>query len=138
MRPVKADDCAVLANLVTQLGYPADIADMRRRYEELSGNGHGTALVAEYRGAACGMAGVDIHRVWHRDEPVGHISSLVVDETVRGEGVGAVLLNAAEHWLRERGVHHVTLTSASRRTEAHRFYLNHSYSLTGQRFAKML
>lgn len=138
VRPAAVDDCAALAKLITQLGYPTDAGVMRRRYAHWSGDRQGIAMVAEHQGSVCGMVGVEVYRVWHRDEVVGHIGSLVVDEAVRSQGVGAQLLAAAEQWLREHGARHVILTSALHREDAHRFYLRHGYALTGQRFAKKL
>lgn len=138
VRTAVARDCAALARLVTQLGYPTDETGMQRRFALLSRNDRAATLVAECDAEVCGMLGVGTYRVWHRDGLIGHLATVVVDERYRSQGVGALLLQAAEDWLRERGVHHVVLTSASRRTEAHRFYLKHGYSLTGQRFAKEL
>lgn len=138
VRMAQNQDCAALARLVTQLGYPTDTAAMQRRFPMLSAIDHAAAFVAEHGNEICGMLGVDFYRVWHRDEPLGHLATMVVDERYRGEGVGTALLATAENWLRDHGVHHTVLTSASHRIEAHRFYLKHGYALTGQRFAKTL
>lgn len=138
VRAAQYQDCAALARLVTQLGYPADTAAVQRRFSALSAIDHAAAFVAERGEEICGMLGVDIYRVWHRDEPLGHIATMVVDEHYRGEGVGTTLLATAENWFRGRGVYHTILTSASHRIEAHRFYLKRGYSLTGQRFVKTL
>jgi GNAT superfamily N-acetyltransferase len=43
---------------------------------------------------------------------------LVVDELVRGQGIGQALLGAAEHWVRERGLTHLTIRSNTTRTAA--------------------
>ena len=129
---------AALARLVTELGYPTDNASMQRRFAEVSKSGQRVTLVAERDGEICGMLGVDTYRVWHSDEPLGHLATVVVDACYRRQDVGAALLKKAESWLRGNGVHHAVLTSASHRAEAHRFYLQHGYALTGQRFAKTL
>lgn len=138
VRAAEARDCIALARLMTELGYPTDGAAMQQRFSVLSADTQAATLVAECDAEVCGMLGVGMYRVWHRDGPVGHLATVVVDERYRGRGIGASLLESAEAWLREHGVEHVVLTSASRRVEAHRFYLKHGYSLTGQRFAKTL
>ena len=138
VRAAQAEDCAALAQLVTQLGYPTDTAAMQRRFGILSKSEQCATLVAECDDKVCGMLGMDTYRVWHRDEPLGHLATMVVDERYRSQGVATKLLRAAENWLRERDVHYIVLTSASHRAEAHRFYLKQGYSLTGQRFAKAL
>lgn len=61
------------------------------------------AFVAEHRGDVCGMVGVSIYRVWHREDPLSRISRLVVDEGMRARGVGSVWLWAAEEWLCAQG-----------------------------------
>ena len=138
VRAAQAGDCAALARLVTELGYPTDNASMQRRFADLSKSEHRITLVAERDGEVRGMLGVETRRVWHRDEALGHLATVVVDARYRRQGLGAALLKAAEKWLREHGVHHAVLTSASHRAEAHRFYLRHGYALTGQRFSKTL
>ena len=43
-----------------------------------------------------------------------------VDESVRGHGIGASLMNYVENWLRDQGAVLLTLTSAGHRTSARR------------------
>ena len=63
---------------------------------------------------------------------------LMVDEALRGRGIGAVLVRAAEEALAEQGCHMVEVTSHARRTEAHRFYEQLGYERTSVRLAKTL
>jgi len=50
------------------------------------------------------------------------VEDLVVRPAHRSAGVGALLLNAAADWARERGCTHLELASAHVRVDAHRFY----------------
>jgi GNAT superfamily N-acetyltransferase len=61
---------------------------------------------------------------------------MVVDANARGRGVGAFLVQQIEEWARERGAERVTLTSASHRTDAYKFYEAIGYQVTGTRFMK--
>ena len=51
-------DVAALANLMTELGYPTSVEDMKRRFEEISADPSYDTLVAEREGVVLGMAGL--------------------------------------------------------------------------------
>ena len=50
------------------------------------------------------------------------LQDMVVDKERRSEGVGELLMAAAESWARGRGLTHIELSSNRGRVEAHRFY----------------
>ena len=52
------------------------------------------------------------------------LQDLVVAKARRSAGVGALLLDAAADWARERGCTHLELASGAGRKDAHRFYLS--------------
>ena len=95
-------------------------------------------LVAELDGEVVGCLSTSVMRVLHRPAPVGRISMMVVDEALRGRGIGAALVRAAEEALAAQGCHMVEVTSHARRTEAHRFYERLGYETTSVRLAKTL
>lgn len=138
VRPAAEADAAALAALVTQLGYPSDAAQVLARLRRLEGNSDIRALVAEREGRVMGMIGLMVFPAFHRDGLHGYITALVVDEASRGGGAGAALLAAAEAWFAERGVTKVTLTTASHREKAHRFYERLGYEFNGRRYVKSL
>jgi ribosomal protein S18 acetylase RimI-like enzyme len=77
-------------------------------------------------------------RVLHRPRPVGRISMFVVDERLRGRGIGAAMLAEAESRLAALGCGIVEVTSNMRRDRAHSFYERLGYERTSYRFAKTL
>ena len=95
-------------------------------------------LVAELDGMAVGCLTTSIMRVLHRPAPVGRISMMVVEEGLRGQGIGAALVAAAEERLAAQGCYMIEVTSHLRRTEAHGFYEKLGYERTSVRLAKML
>ena len=136
VRPATVHDADELARLLTLLGHPATGADVRGRWDAWSAEGN-AALVAERE--AGGLAGaVTLHRmrVLHRPRPVGRVTALIVDESVRGRGIGRALMAAAERTLAEAGCGLVEITSNSRLTAAHEFYQRLGYERTGVRLAK--
>ena len=68
------------------------------------------------------------------------IGGIVVDETMRGRGIGRALMSCAETWAREHGFDCVKLSSGAQRVEAHAFYeyIGYSNIRTSFRFEKIL
>jgi len=62
-----------------------------------------------------------------------HVNDVVVEEGVRGRGVGRELMEEAIRVARERGAQVVRLTSAERRADAHRLYESLGFRHTGSR-----
>ncbi|HEV8574590.1 MAG TPA: GNAT family N-acetyltransferase [Dehalococcoidia bacterium] len=50
------------------------------------------------------------------------LQDMVVDKERRSEGIGGLLMAAAETWARARGLTHIELSSNNGRVDAHRFY----------------
>lgn len=63
---------------------------------------------------------------------------MVVDERLRGKGVGAQMIAAAEKLLAGKGCQLVEVTSNLRRVDAHRFWERNGYERTSARFAKQV
>lgn len=135
--PVEADADA-FASLVTQLGYASTPEQVVARLRHLADRTDIRAYVAEQDGRVVGMVGLEAFPAFHRDGLHGYVTALVVDESVRGSGVGAALMAQAEAWFRELGVKRVNLTTALHREEAHAFYERLGYTFTGKRYTKIL
>lgn len=137
VREARPEDASALARLIDMLGYPVAAADVGHRLVALCESGL-TPLVAEQEGRVVACLTLSVMTVLHRPQPVGRISMLVVDEGLRGGGIGALLVAAAEARLREKGCGLVEVTSNARRTRAHAFYERLGYERTSLRLAKAL
>jgi GNAT superfamily N-acetyltransferase len=116
------EDAEAAARLATQLGYPATTDEIRRRLQALSESDDATVFVAEDpQGGAVGWVHV-FGRLLLESDPDAEIGGLVVDERLRGRGIGKALMASAEAWARERGYGVVSLRTNVIRTEAHEFY----------------
>ncbi|MBY9080014.1 GNAT family N-acetyltransferase [Paenibacillus sp. HN-1] len=66
----------------------------------------------------------------------GEVSMLVTNQAYRRQGVGRKLMEFAERMAKERGCIGTWLVSGTSREEAHRFYREMGYEITGYRFIK--
>ena len=73
-----------------------------------------------------------------RDDPIARVTALVVDESVRGLGIGRALLGRLEERARASGCDRIDLTSRYDREEAAAFYRRMAFEDTSLRFVKGL
>jgi ribosomal protein S18 acetylase RimI-like enzyme len=60
--------------------------------------------------------------------PRGHIAGVGVEEPARGQGIGALLIDAAEEWCRQQGLPEVSLHCYIGNTGAYRLYQRLGYA----------
>ena len=137
IRDAKPSDAPRLAELIRLLGHEIDEKAVRKNLARLKKDGE-TPLVATLGTQVVGLCGVSARVMIHRDGPIGRISPLVVAEEAQGHGIGRMLVDAAEAWMRKKGCKLVEVTSNDRRAEAHAFYRHMGYDRTSIRFAKKL
>ena len=137
VRDAKPSDARRLAELITYLGHDIDEKAVRRNLTKLKKEGE-TPLVATLGKEIVGLCGISARVVIHRDAPLGRISPLVVAEEAQGHGIGRMLVEAAETWMRKKGCKLVEVTSNDRRSEAHAFYRHMGFERTSMRFVKTL
>jgi aminoglycoside 6'-N-acetyltransferase I len=129
-------DADALADLVTQLGYPASPEAMRTRLAHILPRHDYVTLMGIVDEAVAGFIGVTVRPSYTADELQGQIIALAVASSFRRRGVGRALVEAAEALLSERGATAVVVTIANRRSDAHAFYERLGYVFTGRRYRK--
>jgi GNAT superfamily N-acetyltransferase len=139
IRPAKDQDAAALAALSGQLGYPSSPADILSRLQQIRPLPDHAILVAERDGAVSGWLHVQTRRSLETPE-YGEITALVVDERLRGQGVGAELVAAAATWASRQGLPVLRVRSNVVRERTHSFYEKLGFSLSKSQkvFAKDL
>ncbi|HSE13068.1 MAG TPA: GNAT family N-acetyltransferase [Rudaea sp.] len=127
IRPARSDDVAALAELSTQLGYPASADMLRERLARVRDEGAGEVFVAaDAHDRVLGWTHV-VPRLHLEEDAFAELAGLVVGDGARGAGVGAALLSAAEQWARQHGFARVRVRSNVVRERAHRFYRREGY-----------
>ena len=140
VRPMRLGDCAAVARLCDQLGYPATPAEVEQRFKRIAGRTDAAVFVAESPDHrvlgwvhVCGTDTVV-------SDAQAEVWGLVVDAGVRGQGLGRELLTAAEGWATGKGFSVMRVRSNTVRVEARRFYERVGYAVikTQNAFRKML
>ena len=81
-------------------------------------------------GELVGVAGVLVREVLHHARHAW-LYDLVVDESARGRGHGAALVDHVESWARDRDCEYVALASPAGKTDVHEYYESLDYQKWG-------
>jgi GNAT superfamily N-acetyltransferase len=159
IRQMAAGDADEVAALCEQLGYPATPAEIVHRLGLIAEQRDHVVLVAESGAEQGGEAGTGseaseaseddervvgwVHvrgQVLLEAAPYAAISGMVVERRLRGQGIGQLLLEAAETWARERGYDEMLARSPSSQESAHDFFERQGYrrDAPSYRFSKQL
>jgi ribosomal protein S18 acetylase RimI-like enzyme len=95
-------------------------------------------LCAEADGAFVGFCAVTITTSFRWQGKTANISTLVVDEKYRGQGIGTLLVARVCEIARLKDCKAVELESALHRQEAHRFYEGLGFNKRAYFFSKEL
>ena len=98
---------------------------VERSLESAERDGH-AVFVADVAGEVVGFVSVG-EREHFSDAVDGYVGELVVSADQVGQGIGDVLMTAAEDWARDRGLQHLTLETGAANTVARRFYAARGY-----------
>jgi GNAT superfamily N-acetyltransferase len=131
------DEPAILL-LLGQLGYDVSAEQLQGRLQELSSGKSDPVLVATFGGNVVGLIALHWSVMLHHSAPVGRITTLVVDDTVRGKGVGRVLVEAGLELARQAGCEMLELTTGTHRTQAHAFYKALGFINSSLKFSRPL
>jgi GNAT superfamily N-acetyltransferase len=131
IRPILATDAPRLSGLLAQLGYPSELEAVASRLEGILNSPTQQVLVAVPADDSRidGYIGVE-RRVLLQEDERAEITGLVVDSAARRSGLGRTLVNAAEQWALQHGLHTVVVRSNVARPESHPFYEGIGYQRT--------
>ena len=136
VRTARLSDASRIRELLGQLGYAADLSHVEQRLVAVAESTTDAVLVAEAAGAVVGVASLHTFDLFHQAGRIGRITSFIVDGLVRGEGVGKLLLAAADDFFRSMSCTRAEVTSGNHRPAAHAFYEANGYAQDERRFLK--
>ena len=134
VRAAQSDDADALVALCGQHGYPSTQDDVTRRLHALLARPDAAVFVACVSDCIIGfvhVAGVSSLL----SDGYAEVLGLVVLETQRRQGIGRLLVNAAEQWSMAAGFCRMRLRSGVQREDAHRFYERIGYARSRASFA---
>lgn len=121
VRRARREDAERLADLITQLGYPATPEEIRSRFDSIEHDPAHALFVAELDGRAAGWVHVFLYKLLEADR-LAELGGLIVDKSARGRGLGRRLMQQAEGWADAQGCSAIYLRSNVIRQQAHKFY----------------
>ena len=138
VREALPSDAQRIMALAVQLGYEVPLSHVERQLRRM--NDEHTIFVAVVpRAGVVGWIGVALREAV-TDSGRADIEGLVVEDEYRGNGIGRLLVAAAEEWARRRNCTSMRLVSNVVRERAHEFYKRLGYDVlkTQHAFKKAL
>jgi N-acetylglutamate synthase-like GNAT family acetyltransferase len=136
IRQALSTDAVRIAKLLVQIAWSATPELVERKLSVLGKSLMDVVLVAENPDGIVGVVSLHVFELFHAEGRLGRITSLVVDATSRGEGVGKFLMEAFDRYFLEAGCIRTEVTSREHRKEAHAFYQANGYQSDERRFLK--
>ncbi|MHC0018018.1 GNAT family N-acetyltransferase [Acinetobacter pittii] len=138
IRSTKSEDTQAICDLLKQMGYPQPLALIQEKFEILHNDSNSQILIAEERGKIYGFLSLYFIPQIALQGDFAKICYLCVDENMRSNGVGHLLVQEAERLARQRGCDRMELHSGMQRPLAHQFYLREGYIEAPKYFRKAL
>ena len=135
LRAAAASDAPAIGALLSELGHPAERAEIPGRLAAIVEEGGAVVVAVDAQGEPIGLISMSRHSVPHWPGPIAYITALVTAGSARRRGVGQRLVAHAREWAREKGCVRLTVTSAEHRADAHAFYPACGMPCTGRRFS---
>lgn len=128
IREMSKFDSIKCKELTIQLGYPEYLADFDKRFSLINKLPHHHLVVAETLNekVVVALMHLEIRYLLVSSFKV-QVSALIVDEKMRGQGVGKKLLSYAENWTKNCGFKDIFLHSNIVRENVNSFYIKYGY-----------
>ncbi|MFD0616983.1 GNAT family N-acetyltransferase [Paenibacillus sp. GCM10027629] len=140
IRKANENDIPVLSLLMKELsGIPISHDDMKNRLQMVEKSSTDSIFIYEEEGDIKATLVFRIRENIREVSRYGEICILVVKSSAKRQGIGKRLISFAEQLATDLGCIGAYLISGfGRKDEAHQFYLDLGYEITGYRFVKKL
>lgn len=138
IRSAKSEDIQAICDLLKQMGYSQPLALIQEKFELLNHDSNSQILVAEEEGKICGFLSLYFIPQIALQGDFAKICYLCVNENMRSNGVGHLLVQEAEQLAKRHGCDRMELHSGVQRPLAHQFYLREGYVEAPKYFRKAL
>jgi N-acetylglutamate synthase-like GNAT family acetyltransferase len=131
IRTAKKEDAKAISRLSSQLGYQISEEDTIYNIELLNESEHDVVYVAILDNNVIGWIHI-FYSLRIESKPFCEIGGLVVDENIRGSGIGRMLIKKAVEWSRMKLCETLRVRTNIVRLETHKFYAKMGFTLTKQ------
>ena len=142
IRPCKHEDLPLLHALYQQLHAgesSTTLEEITTAFATMSAHQGCDVYVAECEGRVVGTFVLyTLPNMTRNGRPAAILENIVVDEALRGQGIGRAMLAYARECALARGCYKLSLTSNARRADAHEFYRRCGMLQHGVSFRYML
>jgi N-acetylglutamate synthase-like GNAT family acetyltransferase len=138
IRPARLADAAAITDLLEELGYPDDVANVHARLQRLEKRADAEVLVAELDGRVAALAAYQLMDLLERRRPQCRITTLVVGANERRSGLARALILEVESIAREHRCFRLEVTTQGDRREAAEFYRAFGFHERPRRLVKPL
>lgn len=138
IRPASNEDITAICSLMFQLtGHEVSYQEMTNRLHFINQSPFDFMYVYEENNSVLGILGFRIRENIEEVSRFGEVSVIVVNTETRGQGIGRSLMKYAEELSKKHECLGTWLVSGfGREKEAHKFYQQLGYEVTGYRFVK--
>lgn len=134
VREARGDDAIAVASLYRSFVSSPHIKVREDRLETIASDPNNFIFVCEIDEVVCGTAFLTICLdAMFGNQPYGVLENVVVNEAVRGKGIGRHLMAHAEEVCRLRDCSKIMLMSTASRESAHRFFEQQGFSSENKR-----
>lgn len=134
IREAGAEDAGAVEALYRSFVSSPDIRVLPQRLEAIASDPRNFLLVGELGGVVCctGFLTICLDPMFG-NQPYAVLENVVVEEALRGEGIGSRLFLEVEELCRQRDCSKIMLLSSSSREQAHRFFERQGYDAANKR-----
>ena len=127
IRSAEAADAHQISRLCLQLGYKSEEEALRERLSVLLPQADQAVYIAwSQENEVIGW--IQVCEVNHlMEDRFAEVVGLVVADKWRNQGVGALLMETAENWARQKSLNRIWIRSNVKREKAHNFYKRLGY-----------
>lgn len=133
-----ADDFDLVFVLIKQL-WPDKLLskyEMRKVFSRSIESDHDFVICAEFNGEIVGIGCMVIKNSFWQESFVGYITTLVVNEEQRNQGIGKGLIEKLTELAKQEGCKRIELDSGFHREEAHKIYEHLGFNKRAFLFSK--
>lgn len=132
-------DIGVVYDLICELkGEKINFEGFKKAYENKIKSKENHLILAMSQGEVIGFLSLTVYYQLHHAGKVGTIEELIVNTSLRGKGVGKMLVNNAVDYAMKNKCEIIELVSGFKREGAHKFYEKIGFTKRGYNFEMKL